>query len=56
LRCVLDTNVVVSALLLPGSKPRMVVDRVRREGTILLSFAILAELLEQSWGKQGQTG
>ena len=52
MRCVLDTNIFVSALLSPGSKPRMVVDRVRREGTILLSFAILAELFEVLSRKQ----
>jgi putative PIN family toxin of toxin-antitoxin system len=46
LRCVLDTNVFVSALLSPESKPRLVVDQVRRRGTILLSFATLAELYE----------
>lgn len=46
MRYVLDTNVFVSALLAPGSKPRMVVDQVRRRGTILLSFAALAELFE----------
>jgi putative PIN family toxin of toxin-antitoxin system len=52
LRCVLDTNVLVSALLSPGSKPRMAVDQVRRRGTILLSFAILAELFEVLSRKQ----
>jgi putative PIN family toxin of toxin-antitoxin system len=52
LRCVLDTNVFVSALLSPGSKTRMVVDLVRRRGTILLSFATLAELFEVLSRKQ----
>ena len=52
MRCVLDTNVLVSALLSPGSKPRMAVDQVRRRGTILLSFAILAELFEVLSRKQ----
>jgi putative PIN family toxin of toxin-antitoxin system len=46
LRCVLDTNILVSALLSPGSKPRMALDRARHEGVILLSFAVLAELFE----------
>jgi putative PIN family toxin of toxin-antitoxin system len=46
LRCVLDTNVFVSALLAPGSKPRAVLDRVHQQGTILLSFATLTELYE----------
>jgi uncharacterized protein len=43
LRCVLDTNVYVSALLLPGSKPRKALDRAQQE-TILLSHETLAEL------------
>jgi predicted nucleic acid-binding protein len=38
--------VFVSALLSPESKPRLVVDQVRQRGTILLSFATLAELYE----------
>ena len=46
MRCVLDTNVFVSALLAPGSKPRAVLDRVHQQGTILLSFATLTELYE----------
>ena len=46
MRCVLDTNVFVSALLSPGSKPRMAVNRAQREGAILLSHAVLAELFE----------
>jgi uncharacterized protein len=44
LRCVFDTNVLVSALLSPGSKPRLALDRVNREGKVLLSFAVLSEL------------
>jgi putative PIN family toxin of toxin-antitoxin system len=46
LRCVFDTNVLVSALLVPGSKPRSALDRAQNEGQILLSYAILAELSE----------
>ncbi|MGH9342515.1 MAG: putative toxin-antitoxin system toxin component, PIN family [Terriglobia bacterium] len=46
MRCVLDTHVFVSALLSPASKPRMAVDRAKREGAILLSYAVLAELFE----------
>jgi uncharacterized protein len=46
LRSVLDTNVFVSALLSPGSKPRMAVNRAQRDGAILLSYAVLAELFE----------
>jgi len=46
LRCVFDTNVLVSALLLPDSKPRQALDRALRDGKVLLSFATLAELYE----------
>ena len=46
MRCVLDTNVFVSALLAPRSKPRAALDRVHQQGTILLSFATLTELYE----------
>lgn len=46
MRCVLDTNVLVSALLSPSGNPRKAVDRVLAEGKILLSFDTLAELFE----------
>ncbi len=46
MRCVFDTNVLVSALLLPDSKPRHALELALREGRILLSFATLAELNE----------
>jgi putative PIN family toxin of toxin-antitoxin system len=46
LRCVFDTNVLVSALLLPDSKPRHALELALQEGRILLSFAALAELYE----------
>jgi putative PIN family toxin of toxin-antitoxin system len=46
LRCVFDTNVLVSALLLPDSKPRHALNRAVREGKVLTSFAALAELNE----------
>ena len=46
MRCVLDTNVWVSALLSPGSKPRLAADRARNQGAILLSYAALAELVQ----------
>jgi len=52
LRCVLDTNVLVSALLSPGSKSRMAVDRAHREGAILLSLGTLTELFEVLSRKQ----
>jgi uncharacterized protein len=46
LRCVFDTNVLVSALLLLDSKPRHALELALQEGRILLSFAALAELYE----------
>jgi putative PIN family toxin of toxin-antitoxin system len=46
LRCVFDTNVLVSALLLPDSKPRQALELALRGGKLLLSFAVLAELYE----------
>jgi len=52
LRCVLATNVLVSALLLTGSKPRKSLDLVLRKGNVLLSFATLAELHEVLGRKQ----
>lgn len=46
MRCVFDTNVLVSALLLPESKPRQALGLALRKGKVLLSFAALAELYE----------
>ncbi len=46
MRCVFDTNVLISALLLPGSKPRQALDFALRTGVVLLSFSVLAELYE----------
>jgi putative PIN family toxin of toxin-antitoxin system len=46
LRCVFDTNVFVSALLLPDSKPRHALDKALRDGRVLVSFTTLAELHE----------
>jgi putative PIN family toxin of toxin-antitoxin system len=46
LRCVLDTNVLVSALLLPDSTPRQALDLTFQKGTILVSLEILVELYE----------
>jgi len=45
-RCVFDTNVLISALLLPESIPRHALNRVLSEGKVLLSSATLAELDE----------
>jgi putative PIN family toxin of toxin-antitoxin system len=45
MRVVLDTNVLLSALAFPGSKPDQVLQRVRRgEVALFLSAFILAEL------------
>lgn len=52
MRCVIDTNVIVSALLLPDSKPRRALDRAIRHGKLLLSFAVLAEMYEVLTRKQ----
>ena len=52
MRCVLDTNVLVSAVLLPDSKPRRALDTATRNGKLLLSFATLAELYEVLSRKQ----
>lgn len=46
MRFVFDTNVLVSALLLPNSKPRQALDLALKQGKLLLSFAVLAELCE----------
>ena len=45
-RGVLDTNVVVSAALLPRSTPRRAFDQVLKQGISLISLATLAELNE----------
>lgn len=44
LRVVIDTNVVVSALLLRESLPRRALDAALSQGTILLSLETVAEL------------
>lgn len=46
MRCVFDTSVLVSAALLPGSKPRRAFDVALRTGRVLLSFATLSEIHE----------
>jgi putative PIN family toxin of toxin-antitoxin system len=46
LRCVFDTNVLVSAFLVPDSQPRRALELVRRKGAVLLSAAALVELRE----------
>jgi uncharacterized protein len=42
-RVVIDTNVLVSASLIPGSVPHRAIKRAAREGTILLSEDVLQE-------------
>jgi putative PIN family toxin of toxin-antitoxin system len=49
---VLDTNVVVSALLLARSVPRQAFDKAIIEGTVLVSLPLLAELAEVLGRKQ----
>lgn len=46
MRVVFDTNVFISALLLPDSKPRAAVDLALSAGKILVSVAELDELSE----------
>jgi putative PIN family toxin of toxin-antitoxin system len=55
LRCVFDTNVLVSALLKSESKPRQALELAVGRGKVLLSFATLAELnevLTRHWLRQ----
>jgi uncharacterized protein len=46
LRCVVDTNVLISALLFEQSKPGQAVFRVLEHGKLLLSFPVLREIDE----------
>jgi putative PIN family toxin of toxin-antitoxin system len=46
LRFVLDTNVVVSALLLADSIPRQAFDKALEQGTILISVPVILELAD----------
>jgi uncharacterized protein len=46
LRFVFDTNVLISASLLPSSKPRRALDLAIKQGKLLLSYPVLAELCE----------
>ena len=52
MRCVFDTNVIISALLLLNSKPRRALNLALQIGNILISFATLAELYEVLGRKQ----
>jgi putative PIN family toxin of toxin-antitoxin system len=51
-RFVLDTNVIVSALLLSGSVPRQAFDKVLTEGKPLVSPPVILELIEVLSRKQ----
>jgi putative PIN family toxin of toxin-antitoxin system len=44
LRFVFDTNTIVSALLVPDSKPRLAFDRAQDRGQILISMPVLLEI------------
>ena len=46
MRIVLDTNVVVSALLLSGSVPRQAFDKAIDHGEVIISTPVLLELAE----------
>ena len=46
MRFVLDTNVVVSALLLADSIPRQAFDKALEQGTILISVPVILELAD----------
>lgn len=46
MRFVFDTSVLVSALLLPHSKPRQALDLALERGKVLVGFAVLAEVFE----------
>ena len=52
MRCVFDTNVLISALLLPDSKPRQALDLALKKGKVLLSLSVLAELYDVLSRKQ----
>lgn len=48
-RIVVDTNVFVSALMLPNSIPRQVIDQALDNGVLLFSDATMDELAEVLW-------
>ncbi|MFT4178476.1 MAG: putative toxin-antitoxin system toxin component, PIN family [Thermomonas sp.] len=45
-RCVVDTNVLVSRLLMPGGTPARALDHALARGVLLLSTATLTELVD----------
>lgn len=48
-RIVIDTNVFVSAIVLPRSIPRQAVDKALDDGTLLFSEATMNELAKVLW-------
>ena len=52
MRVVFDTNVLISALLLPSSTPREALEFARNNGKLLISFPLLNELSEVLGRKQ----
>jgi predicted nucleic acid-binding protein len=43
---VLDTNIIVSAMLFKNSQPRRALDKARHQGIILMSQSIWQEITE----------
>ncbi|HEV7798613.1 MAG TPA: PIN domain-containing protein, partial [Pyrinomonadaceae bacterium] len=52
MRFVLDTNVIVSALLLPVSVPRQAFDKALAEGKLPVSVPVILELADVLSRKQ----
>lgn len=46
LRFVIDTNVIVSALLFANSTPKQALDQALDKGTVLISQAVIEELTQ----------
>ena len=46
MRVMIDTNVILSALLFPGERMNSLMDKITREHTLVLSSYVVAELLE----------
>src|SRR5689334_3144561 len=52
LRIVIDTNVIVSALYYPASKPSAALEFILADHTLLLSFDIIQEIFEVIFRKK----
>ena len=48
-RFVFDTNAILSAALLPKSKPRQAFDKAKSEGILLVSDEVIEELNDVLW-------